>query len=171
MYVPRAMYSFKMSFWMVPRIFSPGDALLLGHQFVEEQQDGTGGVDGHGGGDLVHRQVGHEESHVGQRVDGHAHLAHLALGPRVVRVVAHLGGEVEGARKAGLPGVEEELEPLVGGFGRTESGVLAHRPELRAVHLGVHAPRVGEGSGLAQLRCGIPTGEILGPVDRLDLNS
>ena len=24
MYVPRAMYSFKMSFWMVPRIFSPG---------------------------------------------------------------------------------------------------------------------------------------------------
>ncbi len=149
----------------------PRDALLLRHQFVEEQQDGTRGVDGHGGGDLVHRQVGHEEPHVGQRVDGHTHLAHFTLRPRVVRVVAHLGRKVEGTREAGLSGVEQELEPLVGGFGRTEAGVLAHRPELRAVHLGVHAPGVGEGSGLTQLRCGIPAGEILCPVNRLDLDS
>ena len=89
----------------------------------------------------------------------------------MVRVIAHLGRQVEGARKTGLAGIQEELEPLVGGFGRTESGVLAHRPELRAVHFGVHAPGVGEGAGLTQLRFGIPTSEILCPVDRLDLNS
>ena len=32
----------------------------------------------------------------------------------VVRVVAHLGRQVEGTRQAGLPGVEQELEALVG---------------------------------------------------------
>ncbi len=98
-----------------------------------------GGVDRHGRRDLVHREVGHEEAHVGQRVDGHADLADLALGPGVVGVVAHLGREVEGARETRLTGVEEELEALVGRLGRAEAGVLAHGPELRAVHLAVDA--------------------------------
>ena len=113
-----------------------------------------GGVDRHRRRDLVHREVRHEEAHVGQRVDGHADLAHLALGPGVVRVVAHLGGQVEGARQPGLPGVEEELEALVGRLGGAEAGVLAHRPQLRAVHLGVDAPGVGEGARLPELRAG-----------------
>ena len=155
------MYSFKMSFWMVPRIFSLGHPLLLGHQLVEEQQDGAGGVDRHGRRDLVHREVGHEEAHVGQRVDGHADLAHLALGPGVVGVVAHLGRQVEGARQPGLAGLEQELEALVGLLGRAEAGVLAHRPQLRAVHLGVDAPGVGERPRLAQLRGRVPALEVL----------
>ena len=47
-------------------------------------------------------QVGLEQdAHVGHRVDGHPDLSHLALGPRVVGVVAHLGGQVEGARQSG----------------------------------------------------------------------
>ena len=143
-------------------------ALLLGHQLVEEQQDGAGGVDRHGRRDLVHREVGHEETHVGQRVDGDADLAHLALGPGVVGVVAHLGRQVEGAREPGLAGVEEELEALVGLLGRAEAGVLAHGPQLRAVHLGVDAPGVGEGPRLAQLRVGSQPVEVLRPVDGLD---
>ena len=80
------------------------DPVLLGHQLVEEQQDGRGGVDGHRGGDLVERQAGQQQAHVGQRVDGHPDLAHLALGPGMVGVVAHLGGQVEGARQPGLAG-------------------------------------------------------------------
>ena len=32
MYVPRAMYSLRMSFWIVPLIFSPRDALLFGDE-------------------------------------------------------------------------------------------------------------------------------------------
>ena len=69
-------------------------------------------------------------------VDGHADLADLALGARVVGVVAHLGGQVEGARQPGLAGLEQELEALVGGLGGAEAGVLAHRPEPAAVHRG-----------------------------------
>ena len=37
-----------------------------------------------------------------RRGDGHAHLAHLAGGHRVIRVIADLGGQVEGHREAGL---------------------------------------------------------------------
>src|SRR5207244_8644975 len=36
-----------------PADLGGGDALTVGHQFVEQQQDGGGGVDGHRGGDLV----------------------------------------------------------------------------------------------------------------------
>ena len=143
----------------------PRHALLLGHQLVEQQQDGAGRVDRHGGRDLVHREVGHEEAHVGQRVDGHADLAHLALGAGVVRVVAHLGREVEGAREAGLAGVEKELEALVRGLGRAEAGVLAHGPQLRAVHPRVDAPGVGERARLPELGGGVPALEVVGAVD------
>ena len=44
-------------------------------------------------------------AHVGDRVDGDADLADLALGTRVVAVVAHLRRQVERARQPGLAGV------------------------------------------------------------------
>ena len=53
---------------------------------------------------LSRGRSGQEQPHVGQRVDGHADLADLALGAGVVGVVAHLGRQVEGARQPGLAG-------------------------------------------------------------------
>ena len=38
-YVPRAMYSFSRSFWIVPLIVAGRHALLLGDQLVQQQQD------------------------------------------------------------------------------------------------------------------------------------
>ncbi len=35
---PRAMYSLRMSFWVVPRSLPGVDALLLADQLVEQQQ-------------------------------------------------------------------------------------------------------------------------------------
>ena len=138
-------------------------ALLLGHQLVEQQQDGGGGVDGHRRRDLVEGQAGQQQAHVGQRVDGHPDLAHLALGPGVVRVEPHLGGEVEGARQPGLARAQEELEALVGVLGRPEPGVLPHGPQPAPVHAGVDAPRVGRLPGLAQPAIGVPALEVGGP--------
>ena len=43
---------------MVPPSLAGVHALLLGHQLVEQQQDGGGGVDGHRRGDLVEGQAG-----------------------------------------------------------------------------------------------------------------
>ena len=57
-----------------------------------------------------------------------------------VRVVAHLGRQVEGDRQAGLALVEQVAEAAVGLLGRGEAGVLAHRPEPAAVHRRLDAP-------------------------------
>ena len=82
--------------------------------------------------------------HVLDRADGHADPADLPGGLRRVRVVAHLGGQVEGDRQAGLALLEQVAEPLVGlGRGR-EAGVLAHRPEAAAVHRRLDAARERE---------------------------
>ena len=46
----------------------------------------------------VERQPRGERAHVLDRIDGHAHAADLAFGPRVVGVAAHLRREIEGDR-------------------------------------------------------------------------
>src|SRR5690349_7044060 len=113
------MYSLRTSFWMVPPSFSREmprrSATLLSlyvavadrrgisreklggtiQNDVQKKQRRRGGVDGHGGRDLVERQPLEENLHVLQAVDGHAHLADLAPGQVVVGIAPHLGGEVE----------------------------------------------------------------------------
>ena len=145
--------------------------LLLGHELVEQEQDGRRRVDGHRRGDLVERETGQEQPHVLERVDGHADLADLALGAGVVGVVAHLGREVEGARQAGLAGAEEEVEALVGRLGRAEAGVLAHRPQPAAVHGRVDAAGVGRPPRRTELAVRVPAVQVLGRVERADLDA
>ena len=103
MYVPRAMYSLRMSFCTVPRELAEIGALLSGDGDVERQQDRGGGVDGHRGGDTFERDAVEERAHVVEAADRDADLADLALRHRVVGVVAHLRRQVEGDREAGLP--------------------------------------------------------------------
>jgi hypothetical protein len=55
-----------------------------------------------------------------------------------VRVVAHLGRQVEGDRQAGLALLEEVAEPSVGLLGGREARVLAHRPEAACVFSLIH---------------------------------
>ena len=140
--------------------------LLPRHQLVEQQQDRCRGVDGHRGGDLVEREVSQQEAHVGQRVDGHAHLADFAFRPGVVGVEAHLGGQVEGARQSGLPGGEQELETLVGVLGGAEPGVLAHGPQPAPVHARVDAAGVRRRPRCAELLLGVPPRQVAGTVER-----
>ncbi len=128
-----AMYSLRMSFWIVPCSCSIGHPLLLRGGHVEAEDDRRGAVDGHRGGDLVERNPVEERLHVRQRRDGHAALADLPLRARVVAVVPHQRREVEGHREAGLPAREQELVALVGVLGRAEAGELPHGPELAAV--------------------------------------
>ena len=95
-----------------------------------------------------------------------------------------LGGQVEGHREAGGALGEQVAVALVGLLRGGVAGVLAHRPGLLAVHLAVHAARVGEVAGLAQVellgqvglgvelgdldpRVGEPAG-VVGPDDRGD---
>ena len=153
-----------MSFCTVPASRVGRHALLLGDQLVEQQQDGGGGVDRHRGGHLVERDPVEQGPHVVEAVDGHPHLRHLAERHRVVGVVAHLGGEVEGHREPGLPGGEQCLEPSIGLLGGAEPGVLAHRPRPAAVHGGMRTTGERVLAGLTQAFLRVPSLEVVRPV-------
>src|SRR5438105_808868 len=79
----------------------------------------------------------------------------VAPAHRMVRVVAHLGREIERHRQPGLPRGEQMAEPRVGLLRGPEPGVLAHGPELAAIHRGMDAARERERAGVTQLARGI----------------
>ena len=99
---------------------------------------------------------------------GGAALAHLAFAHRVVGVVAHQGGQVEGDRKAGLPLRQQVVVAAVGLLRRGEAGELAHGPELAAIHVAMDAARVGELARFADSRAGSTPSQILRAVHRLN---
>ena len=91
---------------MVPVSWSGRHPLLLGRDDVERQHRQDGAVHRHRDAHLVQRDAVEELPHVQDRVDRDARHADVAGHPRVVGVVAAVGGQVEGDRQALLPGGE-----------------------------------------------------------------
>ena len=118
-----------------------GNALALGDELVQEEQQRGGRVDGHRRRDLPERDAVEEHLHVGDRVDRDSRPPDLALGERVVRVVAELCRQVERDREACLPSLEQVAEARVRLLGRAVPRVLADRPRPPAVHRRVRAAR------------------------------
>ena len=111
------MYSLRMSFWMVPESLRGSGAGAFGDGYVEREQDAGGGVDGHGGGDLVEGDTFEEAGHVFDGIDRNADFADFAEGEGGVGVVADLGGEVRRLRTGRRCRGEEEFVAAVGFFG------------------------------------------------------
>ena len=113
------------------------NALLLGGHHVERQDRQHRTVHGHR--DRHRRQVDTVEklAHVQDRVDRHAGHTDVALHPRVVGVVAAVGGQIEGHRQAFLPGCEVATVEGVGVRRGGEAGVLTDGPRLVHVHRGI----------------------------------
>jgi hypothetical protein len=88
-----------------------------------------------------------------------------------VGVVAHLGREIEGHRKAGLALLEKIAEAAIGIGGGREPGVLAHRPEAAAVHRRLDAARIRVLPRPAEVALFVQTGHVRRRVEVLDLNS
>ena len=109
-------------------------ALLLADHLVHGEQDRCGGVDRERRRDAAQGDPVEDRLHVGQRRDGHADLADLGQGQRLVGVEAHLRGKVECHAEAGLPAVEQITEPHVRVLGGAPAGVEPDRPGPAAVH-------------------------------------
>ncbi len=171
MYVPRAMYSLRMSFWVVPLIWARGYALLLGRGDVQRQQDRGRGVDRHGCTDSAEGQAVEENLHVRQRADRDADSPDLALGLRSVGVVAHLCRQVERDRKARLALLEQVPKAPVGVFGGREPGVLAHRPEPAAIHRGLDASSERKLARPAEIRVFVQRANVRRRVQILNLET
>ena len=156
-----AWYSLRMSFCSVPPSGARVDARLLRGRDVHREEHRRGRVDRHRRGDGAEVDVAVEVLDVGERVDRHAALPDLADRERVVGVAAHQGRQVEGGGQAVTPRGEKILEPPIRVDRRAEAGEHPHRPELRAVHLGVRA------AGVRVLPRALG---VVRPVDRVDLD-
>ena len=99
-----------------------------------------------------------QELHVGEARDGDAAGPELALGHRVVVVVAVQGRHVVRDAQAGAAGGDQLLEPVVGVLGGAEAGEHAHRPQAPAMPGGVDAARERWLAGQAQVVDHVPAG-------------
>src|SRR4029450_1241593 len=84
-----------------------------------------------------------------------------------VRVVAHLGRQIERDREPGLALLQEEAVALVRLGGGTEARVLPHGPEALSVHLRMDAAGERKFSRLAPGLARPPGRGVLGPIDGL----
>ena len=147
------------------------DALLLADGDVEGQEDGGRGVDGHRRADLVEGDALEEDLHVGEAGYGDARAPDLARSEGVVGVVAGLRREIEGDAETGLAMFEEVAVAGVGLLGRGEAGVLAHRPDAPAVHVGLDTAGVGVLAGVSECVGVVEAPEVFGGVDGIDLDA
>ena len=145
------------------------DAGLLGGHDVHRPDRRGRAVDRHRGGDPVERQAVEQDLHVGQARDADAARPELALGLRIVAVVAVQRGHVVGDRQARLAGVEQLPEPGVGVLRSTEPGEHPHRPEPAPVAGRMDAPGERRLTGKADVaeRIGLGLGpRAVQPFDR-----
>ena len=141
--VPRATYSLRMSFWIVPRSCSRGTPCFSRDRDVDREQDRRGAVDRERRCEMRSSGISSKRQlRVGERVDRDADAADLLLDVGVIGVVADLRRQVERDGQPGAALREQEAVALV----RLSSAVpkpeycrIVH--ELAAVHVTVDAAR------------------------------
>ena len=85
----------------------------------------------------------------------------------VVRVVADLGGEVEGDRQSGLALVDQVAVAAVGFLGGGVASVLPHSPQPSPIHGGLDAARIRILAGKTELiEIGVVFRWKIQPLDR-----
>ena len=165
-----------MSAWIVPESACGGTGsavpvtVELGGDDEVGEHDRGGGVDRHRHRHVAEVDAGEERLHVVERVDRDALAPDLAERARVIGVVAHQRGHVEGGGEPGLAVVEQVVKALVGLLAGAEAGELAHRPQPAPVHRAVDPAREGV---LARCADGVlgtadPLGQVGGRVELLD---
>ena len=170
MYSFCAMYSFRMSVWIVPRSLSRVTPWRLADADVEREQHRRRRIDRHRRRDLPERDAVEQQLHVLERVDRDALTPDLTQRPRVIRVETHQRRHVERRRQPRLAVLEQVAEAPVRLLGRAEARELPHRPQPAAVHRLVHAARERVRTGITQIAV-VVDWRPLGPVDRLDLDA
>jgi len=115
------------------------------HEQREDRQHRA--VHGHRHAHLVERNAGEQRAHVVDGVDRDTGHADIARDARVIAVVAAMGSEIEGDRKALLSGGEVAAVEGVGILRRGEAGILPDGPGLVDIHGRVGAAQIGRDAG------------------------
>ncbi len=149
-----------------PRQLLRRHTLLLRRDDVERQHRQHRAVHRHRDRHPVQRDAVEELPHVVERVDRHARHPDIARHPRMVAVVAPVGGQIEGDGQALLTGGQVAPVEGVGLLGGGEPRVLADRPGLVDVHRRIRAPQIRRDSRIGLQEVEPP--QILVRVERLD---
>ena len=144
-------------------------ALLFRRDDIERQHGQHRAVHGHRHRHLVERDAGEQRPHVVDRIDRDARHADVAADARMIRIIAAMGGEIEGDRKALLPRGEIAAIEGVGILGRGEAGILPHGPGLVDIHGRIRPAQkrrdAGEGIDRRQAL------DVFRAIDALDLDA
>ncbi len=138
-------------------------ALLLGGDDVAGQDRQDRAVHRHRHAHFVERDAGEQDFHVLDRIDRHTGLADVARDPRMVAVVAAMGGEIEGDRQPHLPGREVFAIEMVRVLGGRKARILPDRPRPVGVHRRPRATQIGREAGHRVFQ------RIAGRGDRLEI--
>ena len=122
-------------------------------------------IHGHGDAHAVERNAVEQDFHVLDGIDRHAGLADIAFDPRMIAVIAAMGGKIESHRQAHLPRLQILAVERVGFLGGREAGILADGPGPAGIHAG--AGPAGEGR-LARPAAGFDPLQIGLGIERLD---
>ena len=166
--VPRAMYSLRMSFWIVPRSFLVSTPCFWATRTYMARMIGAVA--------LIVKDVEIpsrempvvDPLEVIEGVHGDAELSHIVFRQRHVGIEADLGRQIEGQAQARLTVLQQVLEALVGALRRRLAGVLAHRPHGAAVHRRIDAAGEGKFTGIVELLFVVEIRQIVRSVKHLD---
>ena len=139
--------------------------LLLGGDDVAGEHRQDRAVHRHRHAHPVERDAVEQDLHVLDRVDRHPGLADIADDPRMVAVIAAMGGEIEGDRQPHLPGRQIVAIEAVRLLGGRKPGILPDRPRPVGVHRRPRTPQIGRKPGHPRA---FDRGKVLGGVERLD---
>ncbi len=151
-----------------PGQLRPGDAPAFGCGDEERPDDRGRAVDGHRCRDAVERQSVEQELHVGDGVDRHAAGAEFPHRPRLVVVVPHQSGHVEGDGEAVVPGGKQVLVPLVRLLHRPEAAEHADGPRLPTVARAMNAAGERVCPGKVDVPLVVEAGDVGWVVEALD---
>ncbi len=125
------------------------DTLPACDRHIQREQNNGGGVDRHRRRHLAQRDAVKQRRHVVDGVNRHTNTAHFPCGHRMVGVVAHLRGKIEGDAQAADTLREQVAVACIGLCRRPEAGVLAHRPQAPPIHRGLNAACIREHAWIA----------------------
>ncbi len=125
------------------------DPLLLAGDDEGGQHRDHRAVHGHRHRDPVERNAVEEDLHVLDGIDRDPGLADIALHPRMVAVVAAVGGEIEGDADPLLPRRQRLAVEGVALLRRRKAGVLPDRPGPAGIHRRPRPAREGRETGQA----------------------
>ena len=118
------------------------ETLLFGGYDKKRHDGNHRAIHRHGNRHLIERNLIEQHLHVFHSINGYPGFPHIAKYPRMVRIVAAVGGQVESDRQAFLSGRQIAPIKCVAGLCGGETCILADGPGLGNEHAAVRAAQI-----------------------------